>query len=398
MIEIQVVHSRGVEDALGPVSPEANESVTEPVLGDDEVVPSRPKRKPINTAFKRNKYHADWTPWDRHPMPGDEVYEEVLECLQQSAPKGKLEIFKNSNDFDQDIGPMHGSGGFDIHGIFKIILSARTSNGNAISAENDVCRAYPYNVDGKAVVTKIPNFYDIMTGSEEKLQNAMKKAGLYMTRGIRFKRLLNKIYAENCDRTKRELPMTNKAGATDFVEGEGLSLGFLRSQTPQHVFDYFIEVDGFGLKLTQCVLAFKMKFPTYTVDTHAMKGAQALGWVPESVNVNEGSIQCDIASHMDFHLPDALKHAIHQGFWYHRQTCKKCKGYVREGTLEWDLPENKCAIEHLVVHWPAARSEKMANTKKRKAEKEAEEGRRTEKAKGASPQESVHSSQRCQEN
>ena len=344
-----------------------------PAPGDGEAVPRKQKRKQIHEELKRNEYHANWTPYPRFPVPTVEQVKEVIKDLQESLPNVNLKVLTKSSDFDQVIGPMHASDGFDVPGLFKILLSARTNNNNALLAEDNVCDAYPYVVDGKVIVTKVPNFYDIMTGSEEKLGIAMKAAGLFKVRATRLKKLLEKIYDKNCELTNRKLSKANKPGATDFVEGEGLSLAFLRSKTPEYVLNWFMkEVDGFGLKTTQCVLAFKMHFPTYTVDTHAMKGAQALGFVPTSVDIRSGSVQFDIACHMDFILQDEDRHTLHQGLWHHRQDCRKCTGFVRQGTSEWDLPENKCAIERHIKNWPTARSEKVASTKKRKAEEMAD--------------------------
>ena len=357
------------------------------------VVSDLPKfRKPKpHPEFKapRNIFYWDWTPWIDHPEPSLDHIMAVYELLRaEIKEKMNKDFGRTSNSVQKTLdnpidGPLHASSELSVHSLVNMIMSQATSNENAIMAKHRMCEEYPYWVKGQRVVTEIPNYHDIRTGSTEKLQGAMKHGGLQFGRSKRVKQILDIVFTENQARSQETLASVNQPEAQDFVPG-ALSLDFLRKKSAREIYSYLIELPGINAKTAHCVLAFSLGYPVFVVDVHCMWMPWYLGWLPEDVDMASDRIMA--ASHLNFHLPDELKYPLHQLFWHHRQLCTTCGERQKKAKTESIKKSTKkstkvsakepkssvCVLEDLVVRrWTTEYAEKRKARKLRSAKRKA---------------------------
>lgn len=120
--------------------------------------------------------------------------------------------------------------------------------------------------------------------------------------------------------------------------------------------NWFLEIDGIGIKTAVCILAFNYKFQLCAVDTHVWEMSKALGWCPPDCT-NEIAL-CMLLDHC---LPEHIKYDLHQMFWHHRQLCKACKGRYTDGVKAED--EAACPLRDRMTRSPVKkRSPRKAST------------------------------------
>jgi endonuclease III len=311
--------------------------------------------------FFTNKYRFKlrWTPFEEYPQVNEETYQEVYDLLANSLTEFGISLDRKSTDalvIGAPQGPMHAGDAVTVDALIKVIMSQATNNDNALSAQARLIKAFPYTVDGKTVVGKIPNYHDVRTAEFAKLKNALATAGLQNVRAKTIPECLNAIRQKNMDANSPGCSMdSNPPNTADFVPGS-LSLDYLNKLNTQEKLDELVNLPGIGVKTACCILAFNFQLPVFAVDTHVFRMVKWLGWVPDGCNRD------DAAAHLDEFIPDNLKYGLHQGFWHHGQKCLRCMAKNDPTTKGWE--DAVCVIEQFLKRHP--KKERKSPTQKRK--------------------------------
>ena len=101
-----------------------------------------------------------------------------------------------------------------------------------------------------------------------------------------------------------------------------------------------MQLPGVGVKTAACVVLFCLRKPSFAVDTHVLRMAGWLGWIPARTSLS------DAFHHLDATVPDPLKYALHQLFIKHGQTCVRCSASTSEGGDGWAACV--CPLEELL--------------------------------------------------
>ncbi|RMD41785.1 hypothetical protein DV735_g3304, partial [Chaetothyriales sp. CBS 134920] len=293
---------------------------------DEKPVPRRKLAKPPAQGHLSPKYRVsfNWTPYDWHHGPTPEQCQIVFEILTQWT------LAKNGYDINVEIDriamkPLHGARGGTVHPIVNVIMSQATKNENAIVVQKQLTKDFPYIVNGEKVVTNTPNYHEIMKLKPSELANHIRAAGFGNQRAVHILGFLNSVREENEKllRVNGKLPDNIETGnppdAPDFVPGL-LSLDFLNGKSKEEIFQWLVSMEGVGVKSAICVLEFDFGYPLCAVDTHVFNMTSWLGWLPAECK-DDNKAFC----HLDAHIPEHLKHALHQLFWQHMQLCIPCK-------------------------------------------------------------------------
>ena len=102
----------------------------------------------------------------------------------------------------------------------------------------------------------------------QKLEAAIKTAGLAHTKAARVIHILNQIH-------------------NDFGE---YSIKKLALQEPEYIADYLRALPGVGAKTVACVLLFDLKLKAFPVDTHVTRVSKRVGVAPEKFTPEEISL------------------------------------------------------------------------------------------------------------
>ena len=321
------------------------------------------KRIKTSKGFFTNKYRfkLGWTPFAEYPDVDPQTYQEVFDILAASlAPHG---ISLDRKSIDAEVigalqGPMHAGDAVTVDALIKVMMSQATNNDNALSAQARLIKAFPYLVDGKIVVGKIPNYHNVRTADAAKLKNALATAGLQNVRAKKIPECLNAIRQKNIEANTAGCNMdSNPPNVANFVPGS-LSLEYLNKLTTQEKLDELVSLPGIGIKTAACILAFSFQLPVFAVDTHVFRMVKWLGWVPEGCNRDDAS------AHLDLLIPGHLKYGLHQGFWHHGQKCLRCMARNDPTTKGWEGAV--CVIEQFLQRHP--RKERKSPVQKRKRE------------------------------
>jgi endonuclease III len=303
---------------------------------------ARPKEGWDNIEYR---FKFGYTPWPEFQHPTPETAADVFEILRADLAKQGVIVGPGEKGSDSK-GPAHGTvTSVTVDAIVRTILSQATNNENAIFVQELMKKRYTYTVDGEQVKGELPNYHSVRLSSHEELANIIKPAGCHNIRAKYIKAALDKVYHTNWASlsSKDGVDTGNTANASDFVPGL-LSLGFLEGKSKVEVMNWFLGLEGIGLKTACCILDFNYGFHVCAVDTHVWTMAKWLGWLPP---------ECDTANaacmHLDALLPDHLKHDLHQAFWHHRQKarCPACKGSEQDAVKEEDAA--KCPLNKLLI-------------------------------------------------
>lgn len=314
---------------------------------------TRRKIRPDLAINRKQKFIWNFDPFfgdEEHEAPTHEQCHAVFEVLKAHLAKQAIYIHLDKNAHKMVLSLTPGSSvtpwDFSIDALFKTILSQATDNELAIAAHKSMCEAYPYYVNGMRTVGKVPNYHDMRTGPLDKLEKAIKPAGLWRGRATAFMAILNIIYDANLARSMSQglLPTINQPNAPDFVPGP-LSLDFLKEMTWEDLFEYLMDLPKVNVKTAACILAFNLQYPIFAVDTHAFRLPWMLGWLPKLLRHKNDRVEA--CMHLDFHIPDDLKYGLHQAFWHHGQHCLRCSARGRQGTKEWE--NCHCPLERYIV-------------------------------------------------
>ena len=142
-----------------------------------------------------------------------------------------------------------------LDGLILTILSQNTNDKNRDAAFSNLKALYPA-------------WQDVINAGPEKLETAIKTAGLAHTKAKRIIHILNQIH-------------------NDFGE---YSIKKLALQEPEYIADYLRALPGVGAKTVACVLLFDLKLKAFPVDTHVTRVSKRVGVVPEKFTPEEISL------------------------------------------------------------------------------------------------------------
>ncbi|EXJ89117.1 hypothetical protein A1O3_02181 [Capronia epimyces CBS 606.96] len=213
-----------------------------------------------------------------HASPTQAEIDTVAGILKAERPVLKLSAAQTGTASN----PFHAGGRISVDSIVRVILSQSCTNEAALDAQQTMIWAYPFPVDGGAVVGKMPNYHAMRKQSIEKLKAVLSRTGLQNLKATGIKGVLDAVYETNIARIKpgEVIYDGNKPGATDFVPGL-LSVDYIyeayEQGGKQAVFDKLVQLPQIGVKSACCLMGFNMKLPVFAVDTHVAGMAKLLG-------------------------------------------------------------------------------------------------------------------------
>ncbi len=142
-----------------------------------------------------------------------------------------------------------------LDGLILTILSQNTNDKNRDAAFSNLKALYPA-------------WQDVINAGPEKLEAAIKTAGLAHTKAARIIHILNQIH-------------------NDFGE---YSIKKLALHEPEYIADYLRALPGVGAKTVACVLLFDLKLKAFPVDTHVTRVSKRVGVAPEKFTPEEISL------------------------------------------------------------------------------------------------------------
>jgi len=311
------------------------------VNGTSVGVKRRVHRPPKGFFTNAARFKFGWSPYYDHSGPTEAAVMDVANKLKlHHKEQHELESFMDEEEVWS--GPAHASKGVTVDAIVRTLLSGATNNENALFVQAILAKRFPYLVDGKKVVGKIPNYHDIRLCSHKKLAKTLMPAGLNVKKAKYIKKCLDTIYTTNVsNRTTMEgVVVGNPINAADFMPGL-LSMDFLNGKSKEEIFDYLISFEGIGVKTVCCILAFNYQLPVFAVDTHVFRMVKWLSWVPKDCNDPDKACM-----HLDHHLPDSIKYGLHQLFWHHGQLCDRC--IAKNKPKSADFKKCICPLEILL--------------------------------------------------
>ena len=175
------------------------------------------------------------------------------------------------------------SGGGDVlDGLIRTVLSQSTSDTNSHKAFESLKRRFP-------------TWASAACAAAGQLEDAIRCGGLARQKAAVIQSILAEVEAER---------------------GE-LSLEFLAELSTDDAQRYLERFKGVGPKTVACVLLFDLGRPVFPVDTHVLRIAQRLGWVPPS---------CDAATAHELLgalIPAKLRYQMHINLIAHgRALCR----------------------------------------------------------------------------
>ena len=171
--------------------------------------------------------------------------------------------------------------------LVRTILSQNTSDTNSTRAKLSMDAVYGRSDDWEA----------IMTGGQDKLQEAIKCGGLSQVK--------SKVIISILQQAKEKY-------------GE-YSLDHLHEASNEEAMQEMLSFQGVGPKTASCVLLFCLQRESFAVDTHVWRISKLLGWVPK------GASRDDTHAHLDVRIPDEDKYGLHILMVGHGKKCEECK-------------------------------------------------------------------------
>lgn len=154
-----------------------------------------------------------------------------------------------------------------------------------------------------------------------KLENAIRVAGLAKTRSERIQKMLQMVQAEH-------------NGST--------SIDYLREWTDdERIKKELVRFPGLGPKAISCVLLFALNRPEFPVDTHVLRICQLMGWVSHSHN------RITAYEHLNAKVPNNLKMDLHCLLVAHGKHCHYCAANHRPQFPPTDGTKLPCPLKHI---------------------------------------------------
>lgn len=209
------------------------------------------------------------------------------------APPGPAEFRLVLRRLQQDQGPFRPKPRSPIlDGLVGTVLSQHTSDGNSERAFATLRARFPT--------------WDAAAGaSDEEVASAIRSGGLAAQKAPRIRDILATVRA--------------REGAAD--------LSRLDTLDDQAVRDYLTSLPGVGPKTAACVLLFSMGRHAFPVDTHVLRVAGRLGWIPPRTTAAHAQ------ELLEGVLPEDTRYPLHLALVAHgRRVCRarnpRCDGCV----------------------------------------------------------------------
>lgn len=194
-----------------------------------------------------------------------------------------------SPDAPSDIKASCGETPTVLEALVRTILSQNTTNKNSSAAMDGLQRKYGGD-------------WDAMRRSQPAtIAGAIACGGLANVKGRRIHALLQDLH---------------RKGATP-------SLEHLRSLSDSEAKAALQAIDGVGPKTASCVLLFCLGRDSFAVDTHVLRIAKRLGWLPQNATREQAHDRLDEA------VPGRYKYALHVLMVEHGKCCIDCAANQR---------------------------------------------------------------------
>jgi endonuclease III len=338
-------------------SDEVNDKANELVAASGKTTKERKK--------KANKYGLTpgVSPFPNHSAPSHEACEEVNRLLSEL--HGEVKPPETIPPPSMDV---TGCGEVPdlLDAILRTRLSANTTGNNSNMSLQGLEAKFGLRTSG--IGKGSVNWEAVAEASVETIRDAIKSGGLANTKSKDIKEILETVREENIARRnalvkEKETGEVAKITGAEHENKEAKDMEITKTEQNLLSMDYLLEMTndeamlemtklpGIGVKTASCVILFRMKRPSFAVDTHVWRHCKMLGWVPAGANRDKTFSHCEVR------VPDHLKYSLHQLFVKHGKTCGRCKAMGSKKEYE----NTKCPIENLVT-----RPVRKAVTKKRK--------------------------------
>ena len=157
-----------------------------------------------------------------------------------------------------------------LDGLILTILSQNTSDRNRDAAFGRLKAAYPA-------------WRDVLNAGTESLEETIRVGGLANVKAKKIVKLLEQLDGE----------------------GNGLTLKGLCDLTNEEAERYLLSIDGVGKKTAKCVLLFDLDRTAFPVDTHILRIAKRLEWIPDKCSADRAH---DLLGEI---IPPELMYGLH---------------------------------------------------------------------------------------
>lgn len=322
------------------------------------------------------------TPWPALSSPSPADCQRVYRILSAAHRNGHLNVVQPTKIPPPSLSVAGcGETPLLVDALIRTILSGATTMANANRVIESVTSFYgavtkSLTIDGERV-TPVSNATDWnkvrLLGADE-LKRRIRSGGLQDKKCKAIIANLEKIHGINAERAEafkqekltgiaasipgaESLTQAQKDMEIWYYENDVISLEHIRGLSMEQVMNELLLLREVGVKTAACVLLFSLQEPCFAMDTHCIRMAKWLGWVPR--DIKEDRDRPMAFAHLDLRIPDHLKYSLHQLFIIHGQTCFRCKAITREGTPNWE--SCICPLENLLQRSKPNRAE--ASTK-----------------------------------
>lgn len=325
------------------------------------------------------------TPWPELSFPSAEDCETVYALLSAEHANGNLK-FERPAKIPPPSLEVAGCGETQLvlDGLVRTILSGATTMTNANNAIENVSKFYgtvtkSVVIDGEET-TPVKDAIDwnkVRLLGVDEFERRIHTGGLQKGKSKAIVANLERIHGLNAERSaafKQEratgipadvpgaerLTQSQKDMEIWMFENDVISLEHIRSLSAEEVMNELVQLDQVAVKTAACVLLFSLQEPCFAVDTHCLRMAHWLGWLPKGTKGRVGPSKA--FTHLNLRIPDHLKYGLHQLFIEHGQNCERCRAITNEGSKDWE--SCVCPLEHLLTR---TKREKKEPSRKRKA-------------------------------
>ena len=180
----------------------------------------------------------------------------------------------------------------------------------------------------KNLLDRFKSFEAIAAADVEKIEEAIRPAGLFRIKAPRIKAVLNEILED--------------VGSLD--------LSFLREMPLDEAKAWLKKLNGIGPKTAAIVLCFAFGMPAMPVDTHIHRVSKRLGFIGPKVSADQAH---DI---LESKVPPEDVFAFHMYLINHgRQVCKALRPRCDQCVLAWGCP-SRDKFQRAAEHAPRKRS------------------------------------------
>lgn len=309
---------------------------------------------PKSEKAKRAPYYRltpGQSPFPKYPHPTQAECEEVNRLLSEA--HGEV---KQPETIPEPSLTVTGCGEVPsvLDALIRTLLSGATSGNNSALAFDGLVKRFGVLQEG--IGKGSVNWDAVRQAPLKDVFEAIKRGGLAHVKSKSLKAILDKVYEENQEHSKRlqakdgvtndEFPKMSPEKAKQLKEYEIacaeqhiLSLNHLHTLPTEEVMNELVNYPGIGPKTAACVILFCLQRPCFAVDTHIFRICKWLGWIPENAK------EVTAFSHLEVRIPSHLKYSLHQLLIRHGKSCPRCRAITGENSVGW---EQGCNIDHLV--------------------------------------------------